>query len=462
MRPVLLLGLLLFSPFVVVADAVADDGETVRSSKHFRVICHFEAGNLADEALETLEVLWPLGARLYGLGKRGPAKPLAVHLYRNRRDYEAAEQRLIGGSLKRNLAFAHYGSQSAHVAVQPDASDSTLRALGLPYLTRLMLAHETAHLIRFFALANYRHHTGWFKDGTALWLKHRTVEAMHLSDGLEHDPVSATSIRRVQRLLTKGKLPSVEKILEDDLKGLAFYERYDVKGLFFEFLARPPRARILPDLVTDLGRMKADSTLAAALAGSVRKRLGSAASAGLDEAFHGFLQDLRPIWEESIRSLETAGLEWEQMGLDDTNAVAWRTAPLHTNRYAFSAGLQVLAGSNPQMNVLLDRTANGFVSVAFTAGWGVTLFLYDSGTNKWAKVAAAECDRLPIGRMVDLLIEVDGTAIRVSIAGELVLESDLPGRQMDGPWGLGAEHDSAGIWSHVVVKPKARAEKAAR
>lgn len=450
-RPSLLL-LILLLPFLTAVDAEAGDPGTVRTSTHFRVICHFEAGNLADEALETLEALWPIAAAFYGLEDRLPPTPLAVHIYRNRKGYEEAELRLIGGSLKRNLAFAHYGSRSAHVAVQPDVSDSTLAALGLPYLTRLMVAHEAAHLIRFFALANHRQHPGWFKDGSALWLKRRTVEAMHLSAGLENDPTSATSIRRVQRLIEKGKLPTVEQILLDGLRDLTFYERYDAKGLLFEFLSRKPYAPVLPHLVPDLLRMKSDKSLTALLAARLRKGVGQRDYARIDKDFRAFVRKLKPAWEESIRSLETAGMDWEQVGWDKENAVAWRTQAVDAVPYTLRARLHVLEGGRQQMNVLLDRTASGFVSVAFTAGWGVTIFSYDGDRDRWTKVDAAESKRLPVGHTEAVGVRVDGTTVSVSIGGEAVLTTQLPGRTMTGAWGLGAQHHSAGIWSNVVLE----------
>ena len=95
--------------------------QTVRSGAHCEIVCHFagpHAPRLADDALEIAEAVWQHAEELYGETK-APKMPLQLHLYRDAAAYEAAEEKLTGGTFKRNLAFAHIGSNTAHVAMQP-------------------------------------------------------------------------------------------------------------------------------------------------------------------------------------------------------------------------------------------------------------------------------------------------------------------------------------------------------
>ena len=113
MRVRLLLVLLLAVP---ILPGYADDGTTRADGAHFRLILHFEGKGLEKQALAQVEALWTEAANLYGLPKGPLRKKLEVNLYRDRTDYEVAEEKLTGGKFRRNQAFAHYDTVTAHVA----------------------------------------------------------------------------------------------------------------------------------------------------------------------------------------------------------------------------------------------------------------------------------------------------------------------------------------------------------
>ncbi len=174
----------------------------------FRVSVHFDAPALGREALEIAETTWDVAAALHGL-EHEPDQLLDVHLYRDAAAYEAAEQELTGGAFKQNQAFAHWNSKSAHVALQPPLSDAALATVGLPYQTARLLSHETAHLVRFSAMPNFRYHPRWFADGSATWVEEQVLRQLGRLADLDEDPFWGTHVATVQSLIDGDRLPAV-------------------------------------------------------------------------------------------------------------------------------------------------------------------------------------------------------------------------------------------------------------
>ena len=144
---------------------------TEKVGSFYRVICDFDEDAAARQALEVAEATWPVAMQLYGVPPDAAAEPMDVYLYRDPDAYVRAEYELTRGQFRRNLAFAHWGSKTAHVAIQPKIPDDVLETLGLNYQTLRLLVHESAHLARYHAFNNYRVHPHWFADGNASWLE---------------------------------------------------------------------------------------------------------------------------------------------------------------------------------------------------------------------------------------------------------------------------------------------------
>lgn len=424
-----------------------DDASTHAEGAHFRVVLHFDAPDLADEALQQVEALYKPAAALYGLAAGALEKKLEVHLYRDANDYEVAEEKLTGGAFKRNLAFAHHATQSAHVALQPDLSDDALAKVGLPYLTRSMLLHEAAHLVRFRAMPNFRSHPGWLGDGMAMWLKH------HVLAGAEVDraPLSAAPTVRVQALLTEGKLPKVKAVLADDASDLGFFARYDVRYLFVRYLqAKHPKA--VKSLMRGMRRLGGGGDFGERVSKLLSSKLGKKDFAALDESFAAWIRTLEPRWDEVHRSLGAESEARIQIAFPSSNAIAWRTDPIGEKAYEISARVEILRNTAQQMNLLLDRRGHDFVCIALSAGYGVTLFEYTSRDSNWRRLASERHDAVVVEKPFRVKARVDGQRLVVSVNDDEVVSAELPGRAMTGPYGLGALAGSAGIWRDVAVK----------
>lgn len=438
MRPPAYLLLLALLPGPAHANDVVAEGP------HFRVILHFETNGLESGVLRQVEDAWKLGAELYGLPSTRPNELMEVHLYRNAADYEAAEQKLTGGAFRRNLAFAHHATRSAHVALQPYVSKETLAAVGLPYLTRSLLLHEATHLLRYHALSNYRSHPHWLADGAAMWLKHRVLTTSGAGCGEDAEPLSATAVVRIRRLLDAGSLPSVSRILADDIDDLPFYARYATRWLFFRYL-QENHAQQIARVLRQARRLAEGPAFNRQLTALLCEELGKERFAALDEAFRHYLRSLEPQWEEVLRSLSGNRKKRVSTAFPQSNAVAWRTKPAGRLPYVLEGTVEILPNTERQLNVLLDRSGAGFLCVALNADFGVTLFDYESANSKWHRRAARRHPLAP-NRPFRVRVEVKQGRVDVAIDGQKLLGADFPERRLDGPWGLGALAGSAGIW----------------
>ena len=145
-----------FSIFVTVAfaqtlapAACAQQAEPKkRSTKAFNLEIHSDSEKLIEATVVIAKKTWDVAAEIYGA--KLPEEPLKAILYRDIAGYEAAEQKLTQGRFKRNLAFAHYKTNSAHVALQPPLSDEGLADVGMPTLTaRWFLRAQSCSSVSF-------------------------------------------------------------------------------------------------------------------------------------------------------------------------------------------------------------------------------------------------------------------------------------------------------------------------
>jgi hypothetical protein len=403
---------------------------------------------LAERALEVAETTWDVATQLFGAEGNAEAL-LDVHLYRDAAAYERADQELTGGQFKANLAFAHWNSLSAHVALQPPLMDAALQIVGLPYLTALLLAHECTHLVRFTSCQNYRSHPDWYANGCADWVEVRVLEQLGFLDETAADPASCAQTGLVLGLIDRDQLPSVADILADTGPELSFFERYAVHGLFFEMLAER-HAKKLAGLHAEIRRLGGGSGFDERAAKAFEEAFGSAFSR-LDADLVKYVQSLDPQWDEVYRSLETSGEEWVQIAFESKNAVAWRTEPIGGKKFTMTGELTLLPGATTQMNVLLGKSDAGFVQVSFVAGVGITLFDYRD--RQWTVLARVGSEAIEVGEPPFFRIAYTDAKHKLSIGivdgPELELEVPI---DLSGPWGLGTLAGSAGIWRKVSLQ----------
>ncbi|MEM9803062.1 MAG: hypothetical protein AAGA20_22260, partial [Planctomycetota bacterium] len=261
------------------------------------------------------------------------------------------------------------------------------------------------------------------------------------------DPESATTVFRVQEL---DEPPSAEAALSTPLESLPFYQGYAARELWFQFLMaeEPRRTREIIDEIRSRGGSNEEKFTKATFDGA-KKAFGSRFK-GLDKRFGKWLGEREPAWQQVYRSLERRDEDgevvWLQAAFDTSNAIAWRTEPVDSKRFKVSGELEILPGQRQQMNLLLGRGDRGFVSIALVGGFGVTVFDYVSASNDWNQLANVEVDGVQVGQPFSFEVEVKGSALTIRIDGEEVVEIDDAKHDLRGPWGLGAQSSSAGVW----------------
>ncbi len=437
--------------FLLLLPAPAEGGST-KSGKFFRVVCDFEDSRAAALALETAEAAWPVAARLFGSPDARPEKPLDINLFRTQAAYERADAEVSGGRFKENLCFASWKTRSAYLLLQPQCSDDALAVVGLPLLTRRLVAHEATHLVRYDTLPNHESHPGWLSHGAATWVEEEVLEALRLSPGRQKDPESATDIRRAVDLLARNQLPGARQILRDEMEGLEFYERYSVAGLFFRFLKDGKHRAPFEALLAEARRLGGGEGYSTRLFEFAEKTWGPEGFATLDREFAAFLRSMPPEWDQVFRSLELAGKDWIQFAFPDTNAIAWRMSSSKGPDYAISGEVEIWPGPRRQMNVLLARAEDGYFSVALVADYGVTAFRYHSKENRWEQLGDARVPGFETGKRTPFRVEVRAGRLEVTVGSQRALAVPLGSRETKGPWGLGAQAGSAGRWSTVRLR----------
>ena len=419
-----------------------------------------------EKVLAVAEATWKEACALYGVDAAPREKPVELHLYDDVASYEATCDRLVGGKLKPNLAFAHHESCSAHVVMQPTIRGDARVQLAPTWQTLRLVVHETAHVTRMAKFPNFASHPGWFVDGNAEWLESRVLSSLRLLKSPEQSPYFASSVRDVQQLLRQSRLPGIEVLLHDRPDEFTFNERYSVRYLLFRFLQEGDHAKAFREFIGDVRRLGAGKEFDVRSAEALKTRFALTDWSDLDEGFRAWLEQLKPQWDEVLRTLETDGEDWAQTAFDNSNAICFRNEPGGTKPYALEGEVTVLADrkGSPQMNLLLGRQLlagedSRYVSIALVPSEGVTIFDFDSSRSpneQWKNLGYFPLTSTAVGKPIAFRVECETrsgkTALAVAIDGKVVAKATVD-RSLEGPWGLGAQAGSSGTWRGIRQLP---------
>ncbi len=410
----------------VVADALVDDHRA-------------RADAIAAAAVEEASRLW---------GVEPDAVRAELTLHRGAEGYERAEQALTGGRFRANGAFAL--GDEAHVLVQPPLDDHRLGLAGLPAQTLRLVAHETAHLARN-TLPNHASHPDWLADATGQMVAERVMRAAGLALGRSDDPWTGTLIVRARRATQDASLPPIEAMLADAQGDLSMRDRYAARWALGAWL---DEIGVLPGVLAEARRLGGGPDFAPRLRAATLDHLARTGVDDPDNTWRTWINAQPAAWEEVYRALSPdpghPG-DWLQIAYPGTNAIAWTAAAQPASRYAVSGSMEILPDDRRQMNLLLARSDGGFVSVAFTGDWGVTVFHFHAPDNRWNRLASAEAE-VPVGEPVPFMVRVDGRTLSVELGDRPVLTAESP-VPLTGAWGLGAQSGSAGYWRGVALRP---------
>ncbi|MBU0755542.1 MAG: hypothetical protein KJ645_10420 [Planctomycetes bacterium] len=434
---------LVLFPAVAVSD-------TVKEGKHFRAICHFDDEGIAENLLETAEAIWPVAAGFYGISEKPLKQLMEVHLYDEVEEYEEADQRLTGGRFKRNWAFSSHVDKSAHVVLQPLYPNALMPEIGLPNQTRHLIAHETAHLVRFHACPNYGSHPRWLVDGAADYIGFETLIKNEWSPGLEKDPYISTYMVQGLNLLEAKKLPSVKDILQDKAVTLDFSEVYTAHWLAFQFLMDGSYKAKMKKIMAEAIGMGGGEGFDKRLYKYIEKTFGKKGLEEADNEFTAYIRSFSPEWHEIYGSLGTQGSAWVQLPYTSRNAIAYHNGGTDSDNYTVKGYLKVLPSENAQMNVILGHNETGFISVALGPHFGISVFDYNSQReNAWEKIHSKKIQGFELNQQKSFAISVNKDRLTIEFENQEPMEVSLRGRSMKGGWGLGVQTKSAGIWYDV-------------
>lgn len=425
--------------FAQISSAFASD--IVHNGPHFRLHVHGLDAKAAAQALDACETAATVWNALEPIEN---SKLLDVHLYRDRADYEAADQRLNAGALKRNGAFANWGDMSAHVWLQPPQSPKSLDELGLPLMTRRLLIHEATHLLRYASLPNHRSHPHWLADGIGQYISEKTMKQHGWIESAESDPGFSTHIVRVQKLIHQQRLPSIRQVLDDEIDAFSFYDRYALRWMFVRFL---DDSGVWKQVYSEARRIGGGKSYRGRLARAVQDRL-AAASLG-DKEFAAYVLALIPRWHEATRSMNATGDVWVQTAFTNADAECWSSDAVSPS-WSVRGTLRISVDESQRLAVLFGGVGREAYSVSLSSVGGVVVSRRGAGDRKWEEVRRAACRAIESNRDLAFEASIGGGALRLTIAGRTVIEQAVS-TDWSGTWGLGTNAGSTGVWKAIVV-----------
>lgn len=412
----------------------------------FRIHVHVDRQEVVDRAQEIGEQTWKIASKLYG--SELPKKKLDVHLYRTIEDYRAADKKLTGGKFKKNQAFAHFDTITAHVALQPPISDELLGVVGLPKQSARLLAHEMSHLVRFERMPHaFRNHPYWLIDGMASLVDQRVLVASGYMKDWNQDPNFGSCAWNGKRLLSEEKLPTASKLLSNESLDVSFYDRYSVRWIFVNMLDSKYGAKF-GTFLRDLRRLGGGSSYAERTKKLLLKHL-QVDAATLDRQFIQHVEQLNPQWCEQGRSLETSGSKWHQIAFPDSTAMTWRQTSLGDS-FRISTTATIHSAGRNQLNIRVGKR-DEFAQFSITAGFGVNVFEYVD--SKWETKLGKEVAGINVGEPVMLSLEYDAekTEAILKLDGKIVFQEKVT-IPANGQVALGAQKGSAVTWQDFRVE----------
>lgn len=431
----------------LLAMAPAGAEPTARTGRHVRVVANLSQSRALDAAVQVADAAWSAVCAAWGIAPTESPRPPTLHLLSTRESFDATLSRLNADAPRELLAFTHPPTHTAYLVIQPDASDAILRRIGLPRLTSILIAHETAHLVAAELVPRHADLPEWLAEGLA------TVAAEHVlpvMDGAvpHREPFFSTMMVRAQRLAKNGSLPAVHRLLLDDLRGIDRHGRYAVQWSFVRFLMQFEERRGW----NAIARAARDAPEAASMQRSLADALAAAIAPkspdDLDRAWRRSIDAMTPEWDEAVRSLHTARGGWIQSAFADAHAAAWRTQPAGRPPYSIVGRYEFHGLRFQSLNVLLDRRADGYLYVSFTQNHGASALRYHAADDRWERLGSQWSPHRE-RRDGRFRIDVEADRLRVELHGKQLLEIPIRDRTMDGPWGLGAKAGTTGAWRGV-------------
>jgi len=379
----------------------------------------------------------------------------SLELHMQYKDYERLDRELNDGAFRRHWSFANFGVMQGHVALQPPLEYSVLREVGLPLQTKIMVADVAVYLCTYRAFRNSASHPDWLRQGLSGYLGSEALRELGIMGELEKEPWTSEEIHTIRRLFEDKPDYDVMSILDGEEEDISDGRLGSVRGAFIGWLID---IEAFEEMISEARRLGGGSTYEERLK---QATLDAIKNAGVDSpelTFRTWIDAFEPEWNETYRSLTTHGDVWLHTAWDSNNAYCWNRQELGDGDWEMTGSVKIYKRDKAQLNILLGRTDEGFVSVALGPSFGVTVFdrRYEQGDQKsrWIRLKNQELKSLEMGEWVDFKISKRRSRLIIKINRERPVMIDVAGLDLDGNWGLGCQNKSAGEWRDVVVKVK--------
>lgn len=427
--------------------------------EYVEVVCYFECGTIARDALRTAEAAWRLTAVYLGSppevqGERFPS----LHLYGSFRDYEIVEDAIAGGRFRDYGGFSSRDTREAHLPVPSHLPSGVLERIGLPALHSRAVAHEAAHLAAY-ELAEGAYWPLWLAEGLAGWVEREVVASGGAERVHRMNPWASTRLWRVQRLLQDESTPSVDAILQGRPMEISVADAYSLWTEVFHFLARGPYAADMRRFIRTVADEPIPEERAWEAVGEILEAsVGSDVLAEVDDAFRDHVARVGPAWVEIFRSVQPVSGnpgQWFQhsvMGMP-TGALAWRTADAGEPPGFVAAGtVEPVGGGEWEVRIPLDREDDDPLVVAVRSQGDVRLleFAYETADEPTLLEERPVASSLPLDGRVDLAVQFQPGEVAVRVGVDRApVAFDVPGARPTGMWGIGVAPDSYVVWSRL-------------
>lgn len=422
------------------------------------VICDEFAPSQVKEMTDVVRAVEREASDLFGVDIQGIDDDATIELHLQYLDYKRVDKELNNGRFRRNWGFARGDVRQAHVALQPPVPTEMMDVVGLPLQTKIEIAHEAVHLSMYRAFPNHRSHPGWFAEGLAVYLGEESVRSIGAMGEKEAEPWTSTEIIQIVKFFEDHPEFGIEDILNDvdEIKkeSIAGSRMYAMRGLVMGWFSE---IGLLDEIVSEARRLGGGGDYDERLHHAVDQILSDGGIEDPDGSFKAWLYGFEPQWEQLNRSLQASGEIWSQSAFSTRNANCWNRQELGDGNWSISGSMKVFEAEKTQMNILLGRSDDGYISVAITANWGVTVFYRHFSKDKdkqdnWERLENVEVKSNDVEKWIDFKVSKRKNRLMIKIGKQRPIRIDASEMDLSGEWGLGVQNKSAGLWRDVKVE----------
>ena len=430
----------------VTASAVQDDdpvlGYHVAEADGFTVITHWHSERsraaLAQGVADLTAAAWTEAQGLMGLAPQAPEPSVPVEIHPDRKAFIQAVLGITGQRPGPRQSWTDLSSGSTLVAINPAQAPRVYETFGLPPTACRLGAEGAVRAALVQRLPDLAREAPWFLAGLSVEATQRAMVAAGRSRETEEEP-------RFSRQRSELTLLELGDGNATGLPDLGAGLRTKAWTPLHDALAHVVAERVLEDeaLRATLGADGAGARLAAFLA-----------AAREEGALISWVLDGIGAWNVAEPDLAGTADGWYQTSQMGKTARAFRREPVGLDRYRIEGEVLLFPTSRKtcQMNVLFGLAEDGsYFSLALTETNGAHVFYWSPEKQTFLELEANL--EVPIRALqpARFVIEVKDDRLFAVVNGTSLPAVELGGRDLSGPWGLGAQRTGSGLWLEHTV-----------